>query len=227
MRIVFLDTDVLVLDKPAGIQSEGSSDSAEHWAHENFKAKNPFPVLMHRLDKPASGLLLFARNKKALKSLQAQMESRSLGKEYVCIVSGNALSLDNEIQHFLKRDEKGWKTITTDPQDTEAKPAQLRILNRQYHPELHETLLHVQLITGRYHQIRCQLAAVGFPVLGDGLYAPEKWDAYREIALHHCVQVWMHPSEQGNKRVISVPNSSCFAVFKETCMIWLNSENSL
>lgn len=225
LNIVFHDGDALVLNKPSGVQSEGSDDSAEHWARKEIGSKNQFPILMHRLDKPASGLLLFACNKRALKSFQTQMEQRGIRKEYVCIVQGDASNIDNNIRHFLKRDEKGWKSVTTVQNDPDGKEALIMVLNKEYLSHLNQTLLHLQLITGRYHQIRCQLADLGLPIVGDGLYAPSLWNSYKEIALHHGAQEWTHPVSGNRKRCVSIPGSDLFAPFDSTCALWLNSQD--
>lgn len=187
-EIIFEDHYLLVINKPSGMASEGNLESAEMWAYDHVcrqvRQKNNFLQLMHRLDKPASGILVLAKTKKAALFIQQQIEQRALIKKYRCLVPGDARSLSGKIEHFLARDEKGYKSMVVTADYPRAQLAVLEVLSVDYMEQNNQSLIHVQLHTGRYHQIRCQLSFLGFPVMGDGLYAPNLWEDYRHIALH-------------------------------------------
>lgn len=207
--VIYEDHYVLIISKPSGMASEGPLDSAEMWCYDyvsrQVRQKNNFLQLMHRLDKPASGLLMFAKTKKAALILQEQIENRSIKKHYDCLVPGDARVLSGRIEHFLARDEKGYKSLVVSADHAKAQKAILEILSVQYNVDQNESRIVLQLHTGRYHQIRCQLNALGFPIKGDGLYAPERWTEYRHIALHAGWLCFEHPKSGENIEVSCGP----------------------
>jgi 23S rRNA pseudouridine1911/1915/1917 synthase len=198
--ILFEDGYLLVINKPVGLVSEGATPSVETWAKQKAEAEPSAhrrnAVLMHRLDKPASGILVIAKTVMATKSIQQQMLTNQFGKKYLCIVKGNASKQKGNVEHFLIKDALSKKSILATKKDKGAKKAVLRIEKAQYDERSKTSLLEISLITGRYHQIRFQMSQLGFPVLGDGLYAPQHWSNYLEIALHAFSVDLIHPKTE-------------------------------
>lgn len=207
LRIIFNDGYCSIVFKPPGIASEGTEDSAQKWIQAIAKTHNQahrrHAILIGRLDKPASGLLLFAHTKDAAHGLQQQMAGGKIDKIYLCKVLGNATPLkDKMIVNYLKRDENGKKSIVTDGADKAAKYAALTIKEASFNESTNATLLTIKLITGRYHQIRCQLSHLGFAIIGDGLYGKGK--NYTEIKLS-CTQLGFNHPKTGEYVVVTCP----------------------
>ena len=215
--ILFEDGYVLVINKPSGLLSEGAEPSVETWAQKRAKsepsAHRRNAILMHRLDKPASGIMVIAKTVMAAKNIQQQMLNNQFTKKYNCIVMGDANHLKGTIEHYLVKDALSKKSILATPKDKGAKKAVLRI-DRVHFNKLHNwSLIEITLITGRYHQIRFQLSELGHPVCGDGLYASQIWKDYKEIALHAAEIGLIHPKTLEKLEFSCAPTGAVWSVF--------------
>ncbi len=172
----------LVINKPPGLaaQPDKTGDDSllklaeEHCGH---------PLhLVHRLDRPTTGLVLFAKSAEAMAIISAQFQSRTVQKDYLAVVNTMPPKQEDTLVHYLKKNQaKNTSTVTDEPQPG-AERAELRYhvleSSKNYH------LLHVQLVTGRHHQIRAQLAAIGSPIKGDVKYGARRGNPDRSIHLH-------------------------------------------
>ena len=197
MDIIFVDNHVLIVNKREGIptqESPGGSENVTDWAKEWIKKKyhKPGRVFLepiHRLDKPVSGLVLFARTSKALSRLQEMMRERKIGKWYYALVEQAPSPAEGVLEHYLVHDEHRARVVlATHP---EGKKALLSY--RSLKTSSRGALLEIELQTGRYHQIRAQLAHVGSPVLGDRKYGSSTAWGKESIALHHGKMGFLHP----------------------------------
>ena len=194
-QIVYEDEAVLVIRKPAGLATESAGIGQKDVVSElkNYVAKKnpgkmPYLGVVHRLDQPVEGLLVFAKTKKAAENLTAQLGKGTLKKEYLAVVCGKVPENTGRLVDYLAK-EKGMAvvrdTADADAQaekdadvqsekaaDTQAKKAVLSYTKKAETKEL--TLLAVQIETGRFHQIRVQLSHAGFPILGDEKYGSEE-----------------------------------------------------
>lgn len=169
LRIVHVDTQLIVLDKPSGLLSvpakpPGPADCLEARARTVF----PDALLVHRLDRDTSGLMLFARTRLAQRHLNWQFERRQVGKAYVARVAGCVAGASGRIELPLICD---WPNRPRQMVcHVRGRPAQTdwRVLERE--PEV--TRVALQPRTGRSHQLRVHMAATGHPILGDPFYAP-------------------------------------------------------
>ena len=180
---VFVDNHLLVVDKPAGIPTQPDLvDLAKNWLKEKYhKPGNVFLEPIHRLDKPVSGLVLFARTSKALSRLQEMMRERKIIKTYHARIEGSPPDSQGTLKHTLVHDDF---RARIDPSGKEA------ILHYRL---LHDNLLEITLETGRYHQIRVQLAAIGCPIVGDKKYGAKTGYKADTIALSHVKMELTHP----------------------------------
>ncbi|MCP5505373.1 MAG: RluA family pseudouridine synthase [Chlamydiales bacterium] len=194
LEILFEDNHLLAVCKPAGLltqPTEASTDSLEERAKTYLKKKyqkkgNVFLHPIHRLDKPVSGIVLFARTSKALSRLNVQMRERTLTKIYTAKVEGHLKQTSGELRHHLTH---GSHRAHVSPSGKEA------ILSYTVKKTLaHSTLVEITLHTGRYHQIRAQFAHIGHPLLGDTKYGASQ-NASR-LALHHSKLILTHPITQ-------------------------------
>ena len=192
-QIVYEDEAVLVIRKPAGLATESAGIGQKDVVSElkNYVAKKnpgkmPYLGVVHRLDQPVEGLLVFAKTKKAAENLTAQLGKGTLKKEYLAVVCGKVPENTGRLVDYLAK-EKGMAVVrdTADAQakkdadvqaekaaDPQAKKAVLTYTKKAETKEL--TLLAVQIETGRFHQIRAQLSHAGFPILGDEKYGSEE-----------------------------------------------------
>lgn len=213
LEILYEDNHLLALNKPSGLTTQpspSSDDSLETRAKIWIKASrgkpgNVFLEAIHRLDKGASGIVLFAKTQKALERMMAAVRERRVRKVYHALVQGtppeNAGVLEhdlvhgNGVAHIVERGAKG------------AKPARLRY--NVIKEATTRTLLEIELETGRYHQIRAQLAAIGCPILGDTKYGSRVDWPGGGIALHHTLLEFTHPVT-GKLLTIRSPYSPLF-----------------
>lgn len=188
-NIIFCDNHLLVVDKPKGIATQPDLvELAKAWIKKTFKkAGNVFLEPVHRLDKPVSGLVLFARTSKALSRLQKMMRERAIRKTYRAKVEGGLSCVEGTLRHRLihsdfhaKVDEKGKGAI---------------LHYRVIEVKGSHSLVEIVLETGRYHQIRAQFAAIGHPILGDRKYGSHT-PFPKGIALHHQKIEFIHPVTQ-------------------------------
>lgn len=193
--VVFCDNHLLVLNKPAGMltQPNGSGDSSleafgKAWLKDRFnKPGNVFCQAVHRIDRPVSGIVLFARTSKALSRLQAAQRDGLMQKRYLALVEGELQEDENELEHYLIHDD--YHARLGSPEEEGAKRSLLKY--RALKKKDGYTLLSILLKTGRYHQIRAQLSAIGHPIVGDRKYGSKT--AFESITLHHLLLQAPHP----------------------------------
>lgn len=176
-QIVYEDEAVLVIRKPAGLATESAGIGQKDVVSElkNYVAKKnpgkmPYLGVVHRLDQPVEGLLVFAKTKKAAENLTAQLGKGTLKKEYLAVVCGKVPENTGRLVDYLAK-EKGM-AVVKDAADVQAKKAVLTYMKKAETEKV--TLLAVQIETGRFHQIRAQLSHAGFPILGDEKYGSEE-----------------------------------------------------
>lgn len=184
-NVIYIDNHLLVVDKPKGIATQPDLvEEAKAWVKNHFNKKgNVFLEPIHRLDKPVSGLVLFARTSKALSRLQQAMRERKIVKVYEAHVENSPPQPQGTLRHNVLHGE--FKAIIS-PEGKEA------IL---HYKTIGPNRLEIHLETGRYHQIRVQLAAIGCPILGDTKYGARPSNT-PGIALTHVRLELTHPVTQ-------------------------------
>ena len=206
LSIVYEDDDLLVVDKPAGLTVHPAPGHPEHTLVNAVLAHCPGlsingsirPGIVHRLDKDTSGLMVVAKNDVALRSLSAQMKSRSMLKQYMVLVHGRLSPEKGVIEAPIGRDPSARKRMAI-VESGRAARTRYRVLKyfKGY------TLLEVTLETGRTHQIRVHMAATGFPVVGDAVYGKKSDVAARQF-VHACRLGFKLPSS-GEKVEFTAP----------------------
>lgn len=197
LQIIHVDNHQLVVNKPAGLLTQPSGtdqDSVEaqakEWLKEQYqKPGNVFLEAVHRLDKPVSGLVLFARTSKALPRLHKAMREKKSRKCYLALIEGSLEYPEGTLEHYLFHGEH--QAYVVDAESPEAKRAVLHY--RVIDSRKSSSLLEIVLETGRYHQIRAQLSAIGHPIIGDMRYGSLKPYVEGQIALHHFQLQIPHP----------------------------------
>jgi 23S rRNA pseudouridine1911/1915/1917 synthase len=195
-QILFEDNHLIAINKRAGqlVQGDKTGDACLADEIKSFlkvkynKPGNVFCGVIHRLDRPTSGVVIFAKTSKALERMNAQFREKLTDKSYVALVHGK-LSNKESLVHELRKNEQKNKSFVVDP--GKGKEARL-----SYNPiKIFDsyTLIEVNLETGRHHQIRCQLAHIGHPLRGDLKYGAKRSNEDGSICLHSAKLLFTHP----------------------------------
>lgn len=153
------------------------------------KSGNIFCGVIHRLDRPTSGVVLFAKTGKALERMNTQFREKEISKTYVALVEGKVEIQKGTLRNLLKKNEKQNKSYIVTKMGKEA------VLNYVVRKTFDRyTLLEIQLETGRHHQIRCQLSAMGHPIKGDVKYGARRSNKDGSICLHAESLKFTHPT---------------------------------
>ena len=199
MTVVYEDNHIIVVNKTASeiVQADKTGDTplsetVKQYLKEKYqKPGNVFLGVTHRLDRPVSGLVIFAKTSKALTRLNEMFRAGEVKKTYWAVVKNAPKESEGELVHFLVRNEKQNKSYAYDKEVPNSKKAGLdyRLIGRSdnYY------LLEVDLKTGRHHQIRCQLAKMGCPIKGDLKYGSPRSNPDGSICLHARRVRFVHP----------------------------------
>jgi len=198
LDVLFEDNHCLAVAKPAGSLSthfQGREETLDRAAKAYLKEKYQKPGqvflgIVHRLDKPVSGVLLFARTSKAAARLAEQFRQGSVEKVYWAVVEGEIGREAGSLEDWLKKDRDAGRVEVLEPRTPGSRQALLHYQRRAVHGGL--TLLEIRPQTGRTHQLRVQLAHHGHPIYGDAKYGSIRtFD--RVIALHARSLTFLHP----------------------------------
>ena len=200
MTVVYEDNHIIIVNKTASEIVQGDktgdvplSETVKQYLKEKYhKPGNVFIGVTHRLDRPVSGLVVFAKTSKALSRLNEEMFKNSeVKKTYWAIVKQTPAETEGELVNYLVRNEKQNKSYAYDTEKPGSKKAILhyRLIARSDN----YSLLEVDLKTGRHHQIRCQLAKMGCPIKGDLKYGFPRSNPDGSICLHARRVRFVHP----------------------------------
>ena len=184
ISIVFEDDCVIVIKKPAGLATQSSDIRQidcvtfikDHIKRENPTLRSePYVGVIHRLDQPVEGLLVFTKDKKSAAELSRQLQSDMMNKHYHALVEGIVdVPSDTKLTGFIYRDKKSGRAFMCDPasapSDAKIQEASLIYRTEKIHSDKDKTILSIKLETGRFHQIRAQLSDMGHPIVGDRKY---------------------------------------------------------
>jgi 23S rRNA pseudouridine1911/1915/1917 synthase len=198
LDIIFEDNHCLAIVKPAGCLSthyQGEEETMDRAVKAYLKEKyhkpgNVFLGVVHRLDRPVSGVLLFARTSKAAARLSEQFREGSIEKVYWAMVEGEVQRQAGTLEDWLFKDREVGRVDIVEPRSEGAKQALLHYQKRGSHEGI--TWLEIRPQTGRRHQLRVQLAHHGHPIVGDARYGAVHTFA-SGIALHARALTFLHP----------------------------------
>jgi 23S rRNA pseudouridine1911/1915/1917 synthase len=220
--ILFEDNHLIVINKKPSeiVQGDKTGDKTmpdtikEYLKVKYNKPGNVFCGVIHRLDRPTSGAVVFARTSKGLERMNAQFREKETNKVYWAIVEQKPEKPEGSLIHFLKKNETKNKSFVTDSEKGGAKEAKLTYKligsSERYH------LLEIMLETGRHHQIRAQLAAIGCFIKGDIKYGAKRSNEDGSICLHARRLTINHPV---TKEVLTftadTPNAAIWKIFEK------------
>ena len=222
MNVVYEDNHIILVNKASYeiVQGDKTGDTPlsetvkEYIKKKYHKPGNVFLGVTHRLDRPVSGLVLFARTSKALSRLNEMFKTKDIKKTYWAIVKNQPPAPAGELVHWLVRNEKQNKSYAYDREVKDSKKAILdyKVIGRSEH----YYLLEINLQTGRHHQIRCQLAKMGCPIKGDLKYGAQRSNPDGSICLHARKIEFIHPvSKEMMSFEAPVPESVLWKSFQK------------
>jgi tRNA pseudouridine32 synthase/23S rRNA pseudouridine746 synthase len=196
-RIVHLDDSLLVLDKPAGLLSApGRGEHLQDCLVTRVQAAYPDALLVHRLDMATSGLIVLARGREVHARLSRAFRERQVGKQYEAVVDGWLADDAGEIDAPLAADWPNRPLQKVDRVNGKPSRTLFRVIGRQAEPAA--TRVALEPLTGRTHQLRVHLLALGHPILGDALYGGERVQAAAPRLLLHATGLRLrHPRDGG------------------------------
>jgi 23S rRNA pseudouridine1911/1915/1917 synthase len=205
-NILLEDNHLLGVFKPAGMLTQGDRsgepsllDIARDWLRIRYdKPGNVFVGMVHRLDRPVSGVVLFAKTSKAAGRLSAQFRGRNMRKTYHALVRGVPKPEARRVEHYLVRE--GARTFVASQNQPGAGARRAKLFYHTIRRGKTCSLLEIDLHTGRKHQIRAQLSALGHPIVGDRLYGSPVSLENGSIALQANALVFIHPTR--NEEVV-------------------------
>lgn len=217
LEIIYEDSDIILCRKPAGVATQtkrlGQQDMES--LLKNYRAKKgepPYIGVVHRLDQPVEGLMVFAKNQKAAASLSKQIQGHMIGKHYYAVSSKVPGNFEGVLENYLLTDKKtNYTRVVEEGQSvtdcqlnsnhSDAKKAVLeyKVISQSAEGALFDILLH----TGRQHQIRVQMAHMGCPLIGDEKYGGSNGDSRLQLALCSYRLEFSHPTT-GKKMDFSI-----------------------
>ena len=219
-RIIYEDTEVLVCKKAAGIAVQTAKFGQQDMVSllKNYRAmkkEEPYIGLVHRLDQPVEGVMVFAKTKQAAANLSGQIREKQANKYYYAVVCGKPKEKQARLVDYLKKDGKNNTSFVVPKETKGAKRAEL--LYKVLQQKENKSLLCIDLKTGRHHQIRVQLSHMGCPIYGDSKYAgaieamPE---TYRPLALCAYKIAFVHPKTKEKMEFQVKPEGEAFSDFR-------------
>ena len=223
MEVLYEDNHIIIVSKRAGEIVQGDktgdvplSDIVAAYLKEKYsKPGNVFVGVPHRLDRPVSGIVVLAKTSKALSRLNEMFRVGSVDKRYLAIVKNRPKNPEGRLENWLVRNEKQNRSYAYDKEVPGSKQA---ILNyRLVASSVNYHLLEIELLTGRHHQIRCQLAKMGCPIKGDLKYGAERSNPDGSISLHASHVTFEHPvSHEMIDVKAPLPDDSLWQSFRDS-----------
>ncbi len=225
VEVLYEDNHIIIINKQSGeiVQGDKTGDIplseivAEYLKEKYNKPGKVFVGVIHRLDRPVSGAIIFAKTSKALARMNALVEQRKIRKIYWAIVLQAPEKPEATLVNYLKKNEQKNKSYVTSSEQKGSSRAELTYKHIASSDKYH--LLEVELHTGRHHQIRVQLSAIGCVIKGDLKYGAARSNPDASISLHARILEFEHPvSNELIKIVAPVPKDNLWKYFEESSL---------
>ena len=211
LKVIYEDNHIIVVEKIPNIptQEDKTSDTSmmtlvKKYIKEKYnKPANVYLGLVHRLDRPVGGVIVFAKTSKAASRLSKQVRDKVFKKEYLAVVDGSFEKNSGTLENYLYKDRKSNTSYVVSKDKKEAKFAKLDYEVLKYDKENNLSLLKIDLHTGRHHQIRVQLANIGHSIYGDQRYGTRGKN--KQIALWAYKLIIEHPTKKEKMEFKDMP----------------------
>lgn len=224
-QILFEDNHIIIINKKAGQLVQGDKtgdtsllDEVKSYIKQKYsKPGNVFAGLVHRIDRPTSGIVIFAKTSKALTRLTEMIKKREIKKIYWAVVKKNEIPETQRLVHYLKKNEKNNKAIIFNSSSAQSGSKEAILTYKIIKKSDHYLLLEIDLETGRHHQVRAQLSAIKCPIKGDLKYGADRSNSDGSIHLLARKIEFIHPIKK-EKMVLEAP-------VPENDNLWKSFEN--
>lgn len=226
MTVLYEDNHIIIVNKTVSeiVQGDKTGDKPlseivkEYLKEKYNKPGNVFCGVTHRLDRPTSGIVVFAKTSKALSRLNDMFKNKEISKTYWAVVKEVPKQMEATLRHYLVRNEKQNKSYAYDSEKPNSKLAVLhyKLIARsdKYN------LLEIDLETGRHHQIRCQLAKIDCPIKGDLKYGADRSNPDGGISLHARKISFIHPVSKESVEIIApVPDDNLWKALEKNVIL--------
>ena len=211
LKVIYEDNHIIVVEKTPNIpvQKDSSEDIdmlnlVKNYIKEKYnKPGNVYLGLVHRLDRPVGGVIVFAKTSKAASRLSNEVRENIFKKEYLAVVEGKLEKTKGTLENYLYKDMKTNTSYVVDKNKKQAKLASLDYEVLKYDEKQDVSLLKIKLHTGRHHQIRVQLSNIGHSIYGDQRYG--KIGKNKQIALWAYKLTFLHPTKKEKMEFVSMP----------------------
>lgn len=216
--ILYEDRQILVCRKPAGIPVQSAKVGVKDMVsilknHQNETEHNSYIGVVHRLDQPVEGVMVFAKTKEAAAGLSRQVTDGRMKKQYLAVICGKPDKKEGHLVDYLLKDGRANTSSIVKAGVKGAKKAELDYVIRKETAEY--ALAEIQLLTGRHHQIRVQMASAGMPLAGDRKYnTGEGANATQFVALAAYKLTFVHPTKKKPMSFRAEPDGGLFSIFK-------------
>lgn len=220
MKVLYEDNHIIIVSKSSSEIVQGDktgdiplSDMVAAYLKEKYnKPGNVFVGVAHRLDRPVSGVVVFAKTSKALSRLNDMFRLGKVDKRYLAIVKNRPSEIESELVHYIVRNEQKNRSFAYNKEVPGSKKSILKY--RLVGSSTNYNLLEIELMTGRHHQIRCQLSKMGMPIKGDLKYGAERSNPDGGISLHAYYIKFEHPVSHNTICVSApLPNDALWSSF--------------
>lgn len=228
IKILYEDADILVCVKPAGTASETRKSGEQDMVsllrnYRHGRGEEPYAGLVHRLDQPVEGILVFGKHARSTSALSRQLARGGFSKIYLAVTEKAMPQQEGRLVDFLKKDSRSNTSFVAAQGEAQAKKAELlyQVLETQARQERVQNLVRIELLTGRHHQIRVQMAHLGTPLAGDLKYGRQE-TASRGTqaagpALCACGLEFLHPASRKKMKFHICPSQPVFQKFDYIC----------
>ncbi len=199
-KIIYEDQDLVAVSKPPGLLTvpipKSSAPNLLDMLRRDLASRSAAILVVHRIDRYTSGIVVFAKNKTARHELVRQFRAHEPFREYLALVRGTVEKKEGILVHHMKLVKKGFRNVVTAPEDPDSAQAKLRYTVHEQYPKA--ALVGVQLITGLKNQIRVQFAEIGNPIIGDRHYKEKeiREPLINRQALHAWRLSVVHPTQK-------------------------------
>lgn len=224
IEILKEDNDILVCRKPAGIPVQTAKMGQQDMIsllknHRATEREIPEIYVVHRLDQPVEGVMVFAKNPRAAAALSRQIQGKTVDKYYRALVERVPDPAEGRLEDYLLRDGKTNTSRVVSSKTDGAKKADLSYRVLEIREDRSVSLLEIRLETGRHHQIRVQMAHAGHPLVGDKKYNPGCTSEYLPIGLSSVRIAFCHPTTGRRLEYVIEPTGEAFRQFHESAVL--------
>ena len=202
-QVIFEDSEIVVVNKSSGIPTQPDKNNTPSLL-EILSQERPNVFLIHRLDQRVSGLVIFAKTEQSVKQLNQDFQLRNITKKYRAVVANKPTENEARLTHWLLKDTKKNRSKAFEKEVKNSQKSELIYKVVQSSERYH--LLDIELLTGRFHQIRSQLSAIGSPILGDLKYGYKRSSPDGSIFLQSYLLSLHHPTTKAKMQFeIEIP----------------------